>query len=525
MRLTILAALALLLAVPQATVKSSINFPITSTPAAHDKFILGVIALHNASYEDAADYFRSAEALDPNCVMAYWGESMTFNHPFWASEDIAGGRKVLAKLGATRSARLAKAKTEREREYLNAVELLWGDGDKDVRDNAFADALHTLASHHPEDVEAATFYAAALIGTLRSIDHTYRIQMQAAAILKPILDKYPDHPGALHYYIHANDDPAHAHLALAAARRYEKVAGESFHAQHMPSHIYVQLGMWSDVVRANQTAFDSSDRHMRAKGQTVASRDYHSLEWLMYGELQMGQYKKAREAADLMLESAKQPNVPKGMGGEAAVFASRFAAETQQWDILAPYPEVNHTAELLYAQGMSALNKNDLTRVRNVVAVLNALSQQTGATGQRTQSAIDDALKNELSSALALHEKQPVEAERLAAEAVRFEATMEFPSGPPDVIKPAYEFYGETLLALNKPAQAAEQFQIALKHTPKRALSLLGLARALAAMKDNVGADKTYHELAQIWANADPDLPAVQEVRNKVRPARGAKTP
>lgn len=526
MRSAALAAFAfVVVGLAQVPAKPAIYFPATGAPAAHDKFIQGVIYLHNSAYEDAAEYFRTAEDIDPNFVMAYWGEAMTFNHPFWAEQDISGGRRALAKLGPTRAARAAKAKTPREREFLNAVEILYGDGDKDARDSAFAEAMHNLSLHYPDDVEASAFYALSLLGTLRVTDHAYKIQMTAASILKPILEKYPDHPGALHYFIHANDDPEHAHLALQAARRYEKVAGESFHALHMPSHIYVQLGMWADVARVNKAAFDASDRHMKAKGQTVAFRDYHSLDWLMYGELQLGQYRKARERAQLILDSARQPNVPKGMSGEAAVFASRFAVETQQWDILAPYPEVNHTAELLFAQGMAALKKNDGPRVRTVIAGLDALSRQNAATGRRTGAAIDDSLKNELESALALSEKRSADAERYAAESVKYEATMEFPSGPPDVIKPAYEFYGETLLALNKPAQAAAQFNIALKRMPKRALSLLGLARALAAQKDNAGALKAYRELAQIWASADPELPAVQEVRARVATSAGATKP
>lgn len=523
MRSTILMAVVLFAGFAQSTVQPDVVFPATGAAAAHDKFIHGIIALHNSAYEDAAQYFRATQTLDPNFVMAYWGEAMTFNHPFWAEQDIAGGRRALAKLGASRAVRAAKAKTPREREYLNAVEILYGEGDKDARDAGFAEAMHSVSQHYPEDLEASAFYALGLLGTLRVTDHTYKTQMTAAAILKPVLDKHPDHPGALHYFIHANDDPEHAHLALAAARRYEKIAGESFHALHMPSHIYVQLGMWPDVARVNKAAFDASDRHMRASGQTVAFRDYHSLEWLMYGELQMGQYRKAREHAMLMLQSAQQPNVPKGMGGEAAVFASRFAVETQQWDILAPYPEVNRTAELLFAQGMAALKKHDTARVRTVITALDGLSQQHAATGRHKNSAIDDALKNELSSALALYERRPADAERFAAESVKYEATMEFPSGPPDIIKPAYEFYGETLLALNKPAQAAEQFNIALKRMPRRALSLLGLARARTAQKDTEAAAKAYRELAQIWAGADPDLPAVQEVRVKSPAATSPK--
>jgi len=506
-------------------VKPVIDFPASGSPAAHEQFIKGIVALHNSAYEDAADDFRSAEALDPDFVMAYWGEAMSFNHPFWNEQDISHARQALAKLGPTRSARAAKARTPREREYLSAIETLYGEGDKDARDFAFRDAMHALSVHYPNDTEASLFYALSLLGTIRSIDHSYSIQMQAAAILKPILEKYPNHPGALHYFIHANDDPEHAHLALAAARRYEKVAGDSFHALHMPSHIYIQLGMWADSARVNQAAFDASDRHMKAKGQTVAFRDYHSLDWLMYSQLQLAEYRKARESAYLMLEAAMQPNVPGGMKGEAAVFAAKFAVETHQWDVLDPFPAVNHTPELLYAQGMAALHRNDVARAMVVGRALDALSQQTAATGRRMQAGIDDALKNEIASAIALQQHHPVEAQRFAAESVKYEALMEFPSGPPDVVKPAYEFYGETLLALNKPAQAAEQFSIALKRMPKRALSLLGLARARAAQKDTAGAAKTYAELAHIWANADPDLPEVQEVRSKLAASAKASKP
>jgi predicted Zn-dependent protease len=155
-----------------------------------------------------------------------------------------------------------------------------------------------------------------------------------------------------------------------------------------------------------------------------------------------------------------------------------------------------------------------------VIGSLDGVSQQNGGTGHHMQAAIGDSLKNELASALALQEKRPADAERFAAESVRHEAAMEFPSGPPDVIKPAYEFYGETLLALNKPAQAAEQFSIELQRMPKRALSVLGLARARTALKENADATKAYGELAQIWAYADADLPAVQEVRSKTTASR-----
>ncbi len=477
--------------------KIVLDFQATGLPAAHRQFILGVIALHNSAYDDAAEFFQSAQKIDPSCGMAFWGEAMTFNHIFWNEQDIAGGRRALSKLAPTRAARAAKARTPREREYLNAVEVLYGEGDKDYRDDRFAAAMEALAKNNPNDAEAAAFHALALFGTLRTRDHSYAKQTRAAAILKPILLKYPEHPGALHYLIHAYDSPERASMGLDAARRYENAADQNAHALHMPSHIYVQLGMWADAARANRAAFDASDRRVRRKNLSIAARDYHALEWSIYADAQLGQYRKAREHAGLMLQSAQQARVP-GMSGVAAIFAARAAVETEQWDILSPYPEANVTPELLFAQGMAAARKGDGARVRRAIASLQGLPPVRK---------LKDPFANELSALLALAEKRPADAERFVVEAVKYEAAAEFPSGPPDLFKPAHELYGEILLVLNKPAQAAEQFNLSLKRMPKRTQSLLGLARARKMQNDREAA-KVYAELAEIWKDADPEVRA-----------------
>lgn len=476
--------------------------------AAHDQFNRGIIALHNSAYDTAAEYFQAAEKLDPSFVMAYWGEAMTYNHPFAAEQDIASARRALSKLAPTRPARAAKAKTQRERDYLDAVEILYGDGGKDTRDSQYAAAMEKLAADYPGDMEAAAFRALALLGTLRYGDRTFGIQTKAASIAKTILQRKPDHPGALHYLIHAYDDPQHAHLALEASRRYERIADPNSHALHMPSHIYMQLGMWQDAARANQAAFDTSDRHVKLKRLSLAKRDYHSLEWLMYAEIQMGQYRKAREHAALMLQSAQEARVP-GMTGVAAIFASRFAVETREWEALAPYPVESHTAELLFAQGMAAISKGVTPTAAKVIMTLNDISQEDITAGRRIHASVVGSLSKELSAQLALSQKRFDDAEKLAAEAVQYESTVEFPSGPPDLIKPAYEFYGEILLALNKARQAEEQFSISLKRMPQRASSLLGLARARAMQKDMAGANQAYRELAEIWSNGDPKVRSV----------------
>jgi tetratricopeptide (TPR) repeat protein len=465
----------------------------------------GIVALHNFGYDAAADYFRAAEKIDPNFVLAYWGEALTFNHPFEAMQDMAGGRKALAKLGSTRSERAAKARTAREKEYLDAAEILYGDGDKDARDAGFANAMLKLASDYPDDADAAAFSALAVLQTLRYGDHSFEKQTKAAEIAKKVLQKYPEHPGALHYLIHAYDDPAHAHLALDAAHQYEKILDPNSHSLHMPSHIYVQLGLWPEVARANQAAFDFSDKYVRSKNLSLAKRDYHTLEWLAYAEMQMGQYQKAREHTDIVLQTALETHAP-GMTGYAATVSSRFAVETSQWDALSGYPVVSHTPELIFAQGMAAAARGDKSTVTMEISALNKMSQDEAASGQPVHAAKFAAMSNELNAQLALSEKRFAEAGKFAADALEYEADYEFPSGPPDLLKPAHELYGEVLLASNKPKEAAEQFAISLQRMPKRALSLLGLARASSMLNDTAGANKAWKELAEVWANADPGV-------------------
>jgi predicted Zn-dependent protease len=193
--------------------------------------------------------------------------------------------------------------------------------------------------------------------------------------------------------------------------------------------------------------------------------------------------------------------------------ASRFAVETGQWDAVSVYPAANRTAELLFAQGMAGIAKGDTTTALRALTALNSLVQENNGRGAKIRASVIAANGKVLSAQLALFQKRFADAERFASEAVQYEFSTEFPSGPPDLIKPAYEFYGEVLLAVNKPTQAAEQFTISLKRMPNRALSLLGLARARVAQKDTAGATRAYRELSEIWAQADPTIPAVREVR------------
>jgi hypothetical protein len=269
-------------------------------------------------------------------MMGYWGEAMALNHPLWAQQDTEAARLVIKNIKDT------KKLTARERAYLDAVKILYGQGDKLARDIAYSQAMEKIYRDYPDDQEAACFYALSLLGTVRPGDKGFDRQMKAGEIATAVFKKNPDHPGAAHYIIHAYDDPEHAHLALDAARRYAKIAPEAFHALHMPSHIFLQLGMWADTSASNEASWAASDAWVKRKNLPIDQRDYHSLQWLIYSYLQQGRYGKAKETL-LMLKESVAKSRGNVVAGAYLNSVAMFVMETQQWgsteDLLpAPIP-------------------------------------------------------------------------------------------------------------------------------------------------------------------------------------------
>src|ERR1700693_3602161 len=208
----------------------SISFPTSGTAAAQPKFIEGVKDLHSFEFDEAAEAFHQAQQTDPNFALAYWGEAMSYNHTLWAQLDLPAARKALERLAPTLEGRLAKAHTEKEKAYIEAVnELFYAPGDKLARDNAYSDAMARLYERWPDDNEVSIFYALSLLGTVRPADKGFRRQALAASIAFKVFQENPNHPGAAHFIIHAFDDPDHAILALPAARVYARIAAAAPH--------------------------------------------------------------------------------------------------------------------------------------------------------------------------------------------------------------------------------------------------------------------------------------------------------
>ena len=286
-------------------------------------------------------------------------------------------RSALARLAPTRAGRLAKAPTDREKGFLNAVEVLWGDGDQVARRVGYMEAMEDLYEANPNDSEVAAFYALSVLGASRATgDQSLRPEMRAGVIALKLFNEKPDHPGAAHYTIHSFDDPLHAPLALAAANRFAEIAPAVAHARHMPTHIFIQHGMWDRVSGNNQYAFEAA-MDLWNGGESVGDA-MHSLDWGHYGDLQRGDYAKARlwvERLDGLAQRA---------GGERASrsrsrLVARYVIETEEWTI-GPITEDSSAVELL-ATGLSAARTGDQAAAGAAEAALRALVENGGRGG------------------------------------------------------------------------------------------------------------------------------------------------
>ena len=227
----------------------TVHFPTSGSMKAQHHFIRGIAALHSFWYTEALKAFEQSIAIDPDFAMGYWGLAMAHNHPLWEDQDKKSAKEALVKISD--SSKL----TQREWDYIHAARLLFGDGEKRMRDKSYSRAMKNIYHKYPDVLEAACFYSLSILGVSINTTDKLRLQVEAGSIALDVFQKNPNHPCAAHYAIHAFDSPKLARLALPSAKRYAKIAPASHHAQHMPAHIFVQLGMWSDAVTSNTVSY------------------------------------------------------------------------------------------------------------------------------------------------------------------------------------------------------------------------------------------------------------------------------
>ena len=483
----------------------SLQFP-TSTPSmeAQSHFLRGVAILHSFGWKQAIEEFQAAQKLDPDFVLAYWGETLCYNHPLFGgpTPDEDHPRAVLARLGPTRDARLAKAPTDRERGFLDAVETLWAaEGTYDERRVAYMNAMADLHARYPDDHEVGSFYAVATLSAARALgDQTGRLEMRAGAIALSIFNANPNHPGAPHYAIHSFDDPIHAPLALPSAMKYAEIAPAVAHARHMPTHIFIQHGMWDLVSSHNQRSYDAA-RALWQAGDSVGDT-VHPLDWGQYGDLQLGDYAKAQTWIERIEMVADESDGQNRAVEATSLLKARYVVETEEWAI-EPVTEESSLAELL-AIGLSAVRLEDLVTARKAEAELGKRAPDGSAQAKITH--------REVAAAILVVEAKGEAATTLMDEALEIVASQRLPNGAASPVKPPYELYGELLLALDRPEDAGKKFEMSLMRMPKRARSLLGAARAAAARGDNAMAREHYSTLLSFW-QGPADHPEAEEAR------------
>ena len=522
----------------------TVTFPTSCSTHAQANFLRGVAALHSFWYEVALDEFRKSTTIDPKCMMGYWGEAMAHNHPLWGDpQETKQARKVLEKINNTPKL------TSHEFAYLQAVRVLYGEGEKPVRDRAYSAAMEKLSRDYSDDIEAALFYALSLMGTVGAEDPAgLQTRLRAGVIASDVYQKNPNHPGAAHYILHAYDDPEHAAKALPAAERYAKIAPEAFHALHMPSHIFLQLGMWPEAADSNEESWTASDQWVKQRNLAISKRDYHGLHWLLYIYLQQGRYAKAKELLNVMRQSLAEfpKDDPRDLMFGSFTYASMtaaFVAETERWDsaehLLGSSQAKREDAKsqagsspnlayvvvpqipAIYTHGLAAAvhglhdahkYKAELATIREeqsgekepfiaqVVRMTEIQELEIAAIINAAKSDFDDAIKT-MKHATALEEAMPP------------------PSGPPTMIKPSHELFGEILLRAGHPKEAAQQFATSLLRHPNRARSLLGAARAAAKNADPQGAAHAYAQFSRQWQQGDAKLPERDEAQNYLKQA------
>ncbi|MFK7983014.1 MAG: tetratricopeptide repeat protein [Saprospiraceae bacterium] len=483
-----------------------IDFQVTGNATAKPHFEKGLLLLHSFEYDDARAAFLAAQQEDSTFAMAYWGEAMTYNHSLWQRQEKEKAVTALNKLGKDQATRATFIKTELEQDFFQAIEVLYGEGTKYERDVAYNEFMEQLTFKYPKNNEIAAFYAISILGTSRN-GRNEELYDKSARIAQGIIKENPNHPGALHYLIHSYDDPVHAHLAKKAADSYAKVAPDAAHALHMPSHIYVALGKWNDVVTSNIASWNASIKRMKTKALDNNARSYHAFNWLQYGFLQRGE----TEAADNILKdmtryTTEEPSkVARGyliaMKGAQMVETNTWDGATADIEIDAKDLSVAKRAGYAFLEGMKAYHQADANKLDEIInkmakvrkSAMNIVGDKgfamcsAGGYANKPPNQLDIdmiyIMEMELAAYLATLNGNTKLAAEIFEKASALDETLNYSFGPPTILKPVHEAYGEWLLTNNQAATALAVFEKSLKRHPRRLLSIKGKKEAATQLK------------------------------------------
>ena len=491
-----------------------VAFPVSCSQAAQRQFEHALALLHHMTYALARKEFSSLAEREPGCAMAHWGVAMTLFQPLWPTRPGAADLKRGA--GEIAAARGAPEQSERERQFIAATAAFYDNtGEPQYWDRVrrWEAAMQKVHAARPDDPEATLFYALAHLAVAPPDERAKAYADRAAELLLPVYRRNPDHPGAMHYLVHATDVPGREHTLGEVVARYAALAPDNAHAQHMPTHIYTRLGDWPAVVRGNLRSAEAALAEPAGEnGQYVRDEFAHAIEYLVYAYLQQGaDTLAAAQVKRLQAESRLEPTFKTAF--HRASTAARFALERQAWKTAAALPV--RTPETLpwdkypWAEAVTcigAARTQDPRAAQAAVERLQQLEDMANKTGEDVFTRNIRVLRLSADAWLAQARGDTARARARMTEAAELEAATPKHPVTPGPTLPAYEQLGDLLLLQERPGEAIAAYTQALQRYPRRFNSLQGLARAARAAGDRERARDAERQLRDVARAGDRKL-------------------
>jgi len=487
-----------------------VHFAISCSDRAQQAFNHGVALLHHMTYPQAKKAFERVAEIDSTCAMAHWGRGMTLFQPLWPTRP--GPNELQQGWDAVQKAKALASPTEREKLYIAAVEAFFHSPEETdywQRIRRWERAMETLYRKFPDDPEAKAFFALAHLATGKASGNALEHHNRAAEILLSIHAKYPSHPGAIHYLIHANDIRGRAPESVDIVRSYGDMAPRNPHALHMPTHIFTRLGHWQEVIAWNHKALEAALEHPAGgEGQYVSDEVPHTIEYLVYAYLQRGDDDAAATQLE-RLQSTEQLQSTFKTAFHLSSTSARYALERRAWQEAAelvprPYDALDWDrfpwaeAVTWFAKGLGAAHLGRLDDTRRAQNRLQALEYAAEKVGEELFTREIRVLRLAVSAWIARLEGKGDRAIELMERAAELEVVPPKSPVTPAPTLPAYELLGNLLMEQGKPDQALAAFKHSLELHPKRFNSLLGAARAARSLDDRPAAEGFYTELSEV---------------------------
>jgi tetratricopeptide (TPR) repeat protein len=485
-----------------------VSFPTSCDAKVQAQFERGVAMLHSYWFTEARKVFDAVAQQDPACAIAYWGLAVNYLGNSLAAapppKDVTAASEALDK------ARSIGAKTQRERDWIDAIGTYYKDADKtpvNARLAAYTKAMEQMTQRYPDDFEAWTYYALTLQASAPKNDKTYSNQLKSAEILERLFKQNPEHPGVAHYLVHAYDYPPLADKGIKIAVAYGKIAPAAPHARHMPSHIYSMVGMWEDSIASNRSAIEIQPDY------------YHATDFMVYAHLQLAQDTKAKTLVDTITSLPKQTSgaVP-GFTAIAAVPA-RYALERGDWAGAAALPVVTSTfpqADSLvrFTRGLGMARSGNLAGAKQEIQAMQDLRTALEKSNQSYWADRTEEQMLAVSAWVALAEGTSDQALKLMRAAADGEDASVKHVAMENRLYPMRELLGELLLQQGQAPAAVREFEAALKENPNRYRGLYGAARAAEVAGERQKAAGYYEKLVALASKADTPRPEIARAKS-----------